>query len=285
MPKLIVNGQVDLMLLLGSLLGKRFLILKIVLAFIFTGLVVALTAKEEFTVIVKVLPESNESSIPKLGSLSGLAGLSGINLPSLPNDESISPLLYEEVVTSTPFIEKLLYTPIYFENVDTTVSSFLYFKELDKPTLSEYILNYTIFLPFKINEWIREDEGMGGESKWARYSKKDWKILQKFKAKFSVLVDQETGMVEVTVNMPDPVATSQISKLLLEEIRFFVEEYKTQKYVKTVEFLENQLLEAERGYANSRKALATFSYKNRNVVSEFVEIERENLKNNVDFDF
>ena len=71
------------------------------------GAVYSLTLNNEYSSVVKLLPEANQANnqSANLGGLAGLAGLAGINIGGAnANLDIINPSLYPNLVESSPFL-------------------------------------------------------------------------------------------------------------------------------------------------------------------------------------
>lgn len=88
----------------------------IALVFGSIGAIYSLTLNNEYSSVVKLLPEANQTNnqSANLGGLAGLAGLAGINIGGAnSNVDIISPSLYPNLVESSPFLLELIKSKIY----------------------------------------------------------------------------------------------------------------------------------------------------------------------------
>lgn len=276
------SEEIDLIELVKFVWLKRVFISKMIVAFLLLGILIAFTSKVEYTATCRLMPESQEGSTPDLGGLGGLAGLAGINL-NLSNSGMLTPELYPEIVKSAPFIDVLINTPVYFENRDTTITSFEFFKNVDKPTLFGLVGEYTIGLPGKIkkalsssNENIVVDYGM------VRYTKESWEIYEDYSERLSVAVDSKSGIISISTEMPDPVASARIANLLVEELTRNVTDYKIEKAQINLDFIEERLEDAQSGYEAKQELLAKFSDRNRHITNSLTQTEYDRLQNDMD---
>ncbi len=285
----IKDDEIDLVELAKLIWARRRFIVKVTSIFFVLGLIIAFTSKVEYEATCKLLPESQEGSIPDLGGLGGLAGLAGFDMSSLGGSSSgvLTPELYPEIVRSTPFVVELLHTPFYFEKLDTTISSLQYFKYLDKPSLFGYILGYTIGLPGKIKSLFssRTEDLVTSESNITRFSKEEWGLIKEYRERFSVSVEVETGIISVEAKLPDPNAVAQVTQTLIESLTERVINYKIEKLQKNLEFVKEQMVEAEQVYESRQKQLARFSDRNRNITTSMIQTEYQRLQNELNIAF
>ena len=92
----------------------------IALLFGSVGAIYSLTLNNEYSSVVKLLPEANQANnqSANLGGLAGLAGLAGINIGGAnSNVDIINPSLYPNLVESSPFLLELIKSNIYNPNL------------------------------------------------------------------------------------------------------------------------------------------------------------------------
>lgn len=280
------GDEIDLVELAKVIWSRRAFILKVTLVFILLGLIVAFTSKVEYAASCKLLPEGHQSMNGNLGGLSGLAGLAGFNVTGLNTNGILSPEIYPEIVNSIPFIDKLINTPIYFEKEDTTLSSFVYFKEVDDLTLFGYISGYTIGLPNKFKKLFIDSEETELENyDLIRYSKEDWELIEMYRERLSISVDSDAGTIKITAEMPDPIAAAKVTEVLVQELTRRVINYKIEKSQKELDFINERFQEATREYESIQQRVARFADSNRNITNSIFQTEYERLQNELNVSF
>lgn len=280
------EDKIDWVELMRSIWLGRWTVLIISSLFFLLGLLIAFTSKPEYTATCKLLPESQDSNMSELGSLGGLAGLAGFDISGIGSSSVLSPELYPQIVNSTPFLLELIDTPVFFENADTTVSSYIYFKELDKPNLFGLLSEYTIGLPSKIRKLFSSEVGeQKNDGALLRFSLDQWKILDKYKKRISVVIDPEIGTIIISVEMPDPLASARVTDLLVKKLTMRVTDYKTEKTKSNLEFITDRFIEAKNNFELKQEELARFTDKNRNVTNSVFQTEYERLQNELNIAF
>ena len=279
--EIIKEDEVDLVELIKNIWLKRLFIIKITGIFLMIGIIIAFTSSVEYKSSCKLFPQSEDSGGLNLGSLRGL-GLFGLGKSGGNND--LTPELYPEIVQSTPFLDKLINTPVYFEKLDTIISSNDYFTEFHKPSLVDYVLEYTIGLPGK---FFKKDKNSISEddSQIKRYSNKEWGLIKNYANRLSVLVDPETRVVTIETELPDPTAAAMIATHLVENLTKNITEYKIEKARFNLSFIQERFIEVEKEYKIKQKQLARFSDRNRNITNSIIQNEYERLKNELDISF
>lgn len=285
--KIIKEDEIDLIELARAIWGGRKLNIKFVILFLLVGIIVAFGSKEEYEASCKLMPESQEGIKPTLGGLGSLAGMAGINIDLGPKG-ALTPQLYPEIAQSIPFLLKILNSPIHFEKQDTITSSYIFFKEIDRPSLSSLILKYTVLLPYEIKDWFtvdEEKETKSSENEIIRLSKEDSGLVDDFRERISVTVNPESGIIAISSEMPDALASAEMANLSVKLMTEYITEYKISKAQENLDFVQARFEESKLKFENSQHALALFNDRNKNVVTAYAQTERQRLQNEYDINF
>ncbi len=278
---IVEKDEIDLVEVAKTIWVNKKTILKSTLVVFTLGLIVAFGSGVEYEASCKILADNQEGAIPNLGGISGLAGLAGINL-NTGGQGSISPDLYPEIVQSLPFQLNALNKELTFENQDTTVSSYFYFKELGSPSLFGYILGYTLGLPGKIKSLFKENSNdkitNNEEGGILRLTEEDYRLIKRFRKKIEVEVDQKTGIISVTTEMPDPMAAAELTQVCVDLLQEHVINYKISKAQENLKFVKERWVEARQRFQNAQENLALFNDRNQNVIAARAQTEQQRLQ-------
>lgn len=285
---IIKDDEIDLVEVAKTIWNGRKLILKVTGIFLLLGLFIAFGSKVEYEASCKLMPESQEGTKSDLGGLGGLAGLAGINL-GMGGGGALTPELYPEISQSVPFLLKILNEPIHFEKQDTTTTSYIFFKEQDNPSYISLFFKYTIGLPFVIKGWLTKDEiseSNTSTSEIIRLSKEDSQLLESFRERISVSVDSKSGIISITSEMPDALASAEMANLSVKLLTEYITEYKISKAQENLDFVLARYVEAKTVFEKYQEQLALFNDRNKNVVTAFAQTEFQRLQNeyNIAFD-
>lgn len=280
------ENELDLVAIINTIWSEKSFIIKVTGCFLLLGIFVAFTSKVEYEANCKLLPESQDAKTASLGGLGGLAGLAGFDLSGFGGSDVLSPDLYPELVYSVPFLDSLINTPIYFEGLDTSITSIYFFKEVDRPSLIELFGEYTLGLPGKLRKGLSDKNNHPiSDYGLIRFSKEDWDIIEEYEDRLTVNVDSETGIINLSVEMPDPVAAAMLTKLLVEELTSVVVNYKLEKSRINLSFIQERFDEAKKDYETKQMQLAQFADRNRNISNSLVQIEYERIQNELNVAF
>lgn len=286
--QIIKDDEIDLIEIAKTIWAGRKIVLKTTVIFFILGLIVAFGSKVEYEASCKLMPENQEGIKPNLGGLGSLAGLAGINL-DMGGTGALTPELYPQIAQSVPFLLKVWKEPIQFEKQDTTTSSYIYFKEIDNPSLLSAIVKYTFGLPFQVKKlFSKSDEEvlkMQAGKKIIRLSKRDTELLEKYQERISVSVDNKSGILTLNTEMPDALAAAELAQLSIDLLTQFVTDYKVSKAKENLDFVQARFDETKKDFEKAQKELALFNDRNRNVTTSLGQIELERRQNEYNLAF
>lgn len=281
------DAEIDLIELAKTIWDRRMFVAKVTGFFVLVGLLIAFTSKVEYVASCKLLPENQEGVTSNLGGLSSLAGLAGINL-NMNSNGALNPQLYPQIAQSHSFISEILNDTIYYENLGLHTTPLYFFKELDSPSLPQLVFGYTIGLPFRLKELLSSEKKTKSNDAtygYTRISKSDFKIYKTLKNRLQVSVDIETGITEIKVEMPDPMAATMLCENVVNGITKKVTNYKTEKVKSNLDFIESSYSEAKDKFEKTQQQLAMATDRNRIISSAVAEIELQKLQNEYDLAF
>jgi uncharacterized protein involved in exopolysaccharide biosynthesis len=280
------EDEIDLLELAKTIWNKRMFILKIVGIGAFLGVIVALLSPKEYKSTSTLMPEySTESQGGASGLLrqyGGLLGVSGGSYNS--NSNAIRVDLYPNIVQSTNFQMQLLQRPFYFSDIDTTATLFEYYTELNSAGVLGILKSYTIGLPGKIlgailpkKELMTSLPGATEESLVLNLSKEEFGVINTLRGKISASLDEKSGIVSVTVTLPDNVAAAAVTEYTIRELTEYLTEYRTEKVLRDLTFVEEQLATAEVRFEAAQLALAEFRDSNQGNLSARAQTDEQRL--------
>ena len=280
------EDEIDLLELAKTIWNKRMFILKIVGIGAFLGVIVALLSPKEYKSTSTLMPEYSTESQGGASSLlsqyGGLLGISGGSYNS--NSNAIRVDLYPNIVQSTNFQMQLMQQPFYFSDIDTTATLFEYYTELNSAGVLGFVAEYTIGLPGKIlgailpkKELMTSVPGSSEESLVLNLSKDEFGVISTLRQKITASLDEESGIVSVTVTLPDNVAAAAVTEYTIRELTEYLTEYRTEKVLRDLTFVEEQLATAEVRFEAAQLALAEFRDSNQGNLSARAQTDEQRL--------
>ena len=281
------EDEIDLLELAKTIWDKRMFIVKVVGIGAILGVVVALLSPKEYKSTATLMPEYSTESQGGASSLlrqyGGLLGVSGGSYAS--NSNAIRVDLYPNIVQSTNFQLKLMDEPFYFSDINAEATLFEYYTELNSPGVLSIIKSYTIGLPGKIlgailpkKELMTTVPGEAEESMVLNLSKEEFEIISTLRQKITASLDEESGIVSVSVTLPDNVAAAAVTEYTITELTDYLTEYRTEKVLRDLTFVEEQLVTAEARFEEAQQALAEFRERYQGNLSIRNQTEEQRLQ-------
>lgn len=287
------EDEIDLIELARHIWDNRVLIYKFVAAGVVLGVLVALLSPKEYQSSATLMPEySSESQGGAAGLIEqygGLIGLSGASYAGSSN--AIRVELYPKIVQSLPFMLKLMDQQFYYEGYDTTATVYEYFNEIYTPSVLSYLTKYTIGLPFLIKDAITGEEqpalplAAQTEDGVVSVTEDQMEVIENLRGRVTASLDEETGIVSVSAKMPEAKVAAQVAKFTIDELTQYLAEYRTEKVMVDLEFVEEQLAEAKARFEQAQLELAEFQDSNEGSLSAKARIEQQRLQSQYDLAF
>lgn len=229
------------------------------------GVIGALSLKEEFVSSGKILPEY-QSKVGGLGQLSGLASLAGIDVGSATGGggDAIGPNLYPDVLNSTPFFLDLF--KIKVKTKDNKEMTFGQFYD-------------TFILDNKIEEKDTKIR-FPTSNQYIAVSYQTEKNLQDLRERISAVIDKKTGLIAVTVKLPDPLVATIVTDYSMNFLANYITNYRTEKAKRDLNFLAERLDAAKGKYYNNQAKKAQYSdqYQLSMMKLQAADLQRERIE-------
>jgi uncharacterized protein involved in exopolysaccharide biosynthesis len=279
------DNQADLVELIQRMWINKGLVIKIAGAFVVLGLLVAIFSSKVYTSACDVVPQASDSSA--LSRMGSLAALAGINLDQMQNVKTLSPLVYKNIMESTTFRKELMQTPLNFKEIDHPISFYEYCtnEEYNKPSIGEYIIKYTVGLPFVILKAIRGEQpspdygalNQSGDSSIETVTKEEYECLKALDDCITIRLDDKKGYVTISANMPEAVAAAQMAQATLELLQRYITEFKIEKVQSNLDFVQERYNEAKSNFEDIQSRRAKFRDANMNTTRYSAHAELEKL--------
>ena len=275
--------EIDLVELIAKLWHNRGLIIKTTVLFMVVGLMVALFSAKVYSAGCEIVPQTGNSS--SSSSLSSLAALAGIRVNNTGNNSTLSPYVYENIVSSVPFRKDLMYTKIHFAEFEEPITLFDYYfnPEYNKPSVGDYIKRYTIGLPGVILGALRGEQEPTDNSNLDIHpeittltpdEEKCYKLLGEITG-FSL--DDKNGYLSLSANMPEPLAAAELAQAMLDNLESYVTRYKIEKVQEDLNFIEERYNEVKAEMEDIQSRRAAFMDANYNITTAAARVQQERL--------
>lgn len=276
--KSILIKEADLLKIVSRVVEKWKFVLVVTFCFAIFGLVIALSTAKRYTTEIVVAPETSGSSFSSSG-LTSLASFAGVDLGMAEGGDAIYPMLYPDIISSLPFLTSLF--DVRVENLDKTVDTTYY----------EYILHHSNktwldhvkAMPLKAVNWVTglfiSSPTGAATSEFNPYmlSKSQMRMVESLNSAIGIFVDKKTDVVTLSFTDRDPRVAAAMADTIMSRLQQEVTLYRTKKALNDCKYVEKMYLEAKDSLELSQERYADFVSHNKNVINEFVIIEKERL--------
>jgi len=217
-------------------------------------------------------------------------------------DEGIGVAMYPYIVESIPFQIDLMQKEVYFSDLGERITIFEYFTEHYKPSavnrFYDFLWNITLGLPNTIRNIINSLGGGGDDSpetidfsQFRNFEEPTFlpgsirSVANTVTDFISVQREPQSGLVLIGVALPDPVASTEMVILVKNLLQDYVVEYRTEKAIKNLQFIEEQYEEAKINFESVQDSLAEFQDRNRDAIRQTLIIQQERLQYEVEMAF
>lgn len=240
--------------------------------------VIVFKKPNEFTSVVSVMPELDASSTGGLSKFAGLASLAGVDLSNISSSDAIRPDLYPSIINNTSFYLYLL-----SQKVKTSEGRVISFKDFyntyydididsSKKGLSDKIRS---LLGIKIRP-IKVEKN----SKLVYLSKVDGEITEELTKKIIADMDKKTGIISISVELPDPLTAAYVAQISMNYLTSFVTNYRTEKSRLDLNFIEKQMTEAKEKFyrIQNKKAKYSDQFQAATIRLQSADVARERIE-------
>ncbi|MDB4179897.1 Wzz/FepE/Etk N-terminal domain-containing protein [Flavobacteriaceae bacterium] len=275
------EDSIDIIALLKTLwIGKK-LIVKTTILFFIIGCVVSLLSPVVYTSKTTFVPQVSEDQMSSSkGSLGSLASLAGINLNqgSSTSDSYLSPLLYSKITNSDEFSLKLIDEVLINLNGDKfSIKQYMLSDTNSSFNLIGFIKKYTIGLFLKNDNELKSKKTVNG---YNFISQEEFDLVKSFKEKFSIVLNEKEGYIEVIASDKDAFISTQLVKIVTKNLQSRIIELRTNKIKERLEYSKNQYEQKQIEFNILQNNVANFKDSNKNIstarfMSELQKLESE----------
>ena len=283
------DDEIDLIALVKNLWDGRRTIIIFTLVGAALGLCIALLTPKEYTANTTMVPQSGQSGSSRLSGLSSLAAMAGFNLNTSSNTESLSPLVYPQIVQSVPFQLELMNTPFQFAELDHPVSLFEYYTGYKKTGILGNIKKYTLGLPAIIIKALKPEQPKTNNglmtSKLISLTREQDNVRKSITANLSLEVNEKEGFLTLSARFHDAVLAAQVAQKAQNMLQEYITTYKIQKAQQQLSFIGDRYDEKKNEFEKTQEKLARFRDQNKNVSSAIAQTEEERLQSEYNIAF
>ncbi len=272
--------EIDFLELAQKVWAERKLVIKACVGAAVIGVVVAFSIPKEYATSMKLAPETTGKSSG--GSMGALAAMAGINLGSSSGQDALSPDLYPDIVSSTPFLTGLFDVNVTTQDGSVKTSLYEYMKEHQRKPWWGSVLS----APFKALGWgmslfreTEKDAPAGSKVDPFKLTPKQAGIVNALSSRIMVSVEKKTGVTTLSVQMQDPVISAALTDTVMHRLQDYITDYRTNKARHDLAFTEKLYKEAKENYYTAQQRYARHVDGNLDVILQSYRSEQERLQN------
>ncbi len=275
-----VNNFITIFDFLIAFFKNYKLVKKLFILFLFIGLLYVVIVPSKYKSTSLVVAEINTNDVfntfNKLNALKNL----GLNLDNA-SATSLSPDAYPKIIKSRDVLLPVIHTKFKIsENDSIYLIDYLINKNLfyyiKKFTIKLPITIYRLFFPRKSHIKLDNDESILILNKDEEYA-----ITILREKLLSVHIDDETGLIIISVSTKKPALSAQINQAILKNFRKKIQKIYDQKNNENLKFIALQIATAEQDLKQAEQAIIDFVEKNSSPQTITLQLELEKLKREV----
>ena len=278
--------EIDIMAIVARLWEKRKFIIKVTCVFAVIGLFVAIFSPKVYTSSCTFVPQTTKKTS---SSISSLAALAGINMNNMSSGETLSPLIYPQVLDNIDFKKELMYSKIKFDGYDEPIALIDYYTnpEYAKFNLIGFIKKYTIGLPGLVigklksvlvkNEDKTDNLSSVDSNSLKAYSKEEYACAKVLGSCVSMSLEEKKGYITIVANMGEALAAAQLCQITFDLLQKYVTEFKISKVKDQKNFIQGRYEDTKAQYEEKQRALAQFMDANKVISTAQARTEQDRL--------
>lgn len=278
--------EIDLIELAQKVWAGRKLIFKACGIAVIVALVVAFSIPKEYVTSVTLAPEvGGRSSSSNLGALAAMAG---VNLRTSAGEDALSPELYPDIVSSTPFLTSLFDVRVQDGEAEIDTTLYVYLKDYQRAPWWGVITS----APFRAIGWVSslfkdeaEEQGGAAELNPFHLTQEESNIANALSGRIAVDVDKKTGVTTLTVTMQDPLISASLTDTIMHSLQNYITDYRTNKARHDLAYMEKLYKEARQEYMEAQEKYASFADTNLDLNRLIYRAEQERLQNEMNLAF
>lgn len=278
------QDSIDIKALLLRFWNKRLFILIVAACFTVFGLIAALTQKAKYVSTCTFVPQfASPMQATPFYSLSSMLP-STESLTAILTGETLSPLVYPQILKNTEFNKELMRVPLHFRKWDEPVCLYDYYndpkyKQFD---LIKAIKKYTIEVP---GRWLRKLEPKEPDvvlpeennKPLSIYTKAEDSVASTISSMLEFQVDKKEFYYKLTVTAKEALVAAELCQATVELMQKYITDFKLSHARQNLEYIQELYDEAKDMYETSQLALAQYSDANRGAMTATTQIRKEQL--------
>ncbi len=271
--------EIDLVELFKQLLKRKKTIGIWCLVGFVLGIIIAFSIPKEYETSVTLAPEINGQGKTS-GNLGALAAMAGVRNNSGDGD-AVSPQMYPDILKSVPFSLSLLNIPLTDKEGKRKFTLAEYLENDTKSPWWSAIMSAPGMILSALKSDDDEDETTGVETQGGpiRITKDESKLIKALDGCISSSVDAKTMVISISVRMQDPVVSAIVADSVVNRLKEFITQYRTNKAREDLRYAEKLNREAKEVYYAAQQRYANYLDTHEGIALYSARTMRDRLEN------
>lgn len=213
--------------------------------------------------------------------------------------ESLSPLIYPQLLSNVEFNKELMRVPLHFEDYDEPVS--LYdlatdpkYRKFSFESVLNAVKKYTIGLPGVILTAIRGEQpdvvvpgsGEDGEDgKISAYTNDEYKVYKSLSKMISLTVEKKDGYLTLSAQSGEALVAAELCRGALNLMQKYIADFKQTQAKDNLAYLQARSDETRAEYLSKQMELAQYTDANRGAHTATSQTRMQQLSSEYDLAF
>ena len=225
------SDEIDLKELWNAIWQGKWLIVAITGVFALCSVLYALNLPDEYksTALLAPASSSSSSSLSKLaGQFGGLASLAGINIGGGGAEDKT--VVAMEIIKTWGFLESFI--------EDNHIQVEVFAAEGWNRSSNQLIIDSELYNS-ESESWVREFDASRGQ----KASPSSWELYERIKERISIIKDQESGLIRLSVEYYSPEIAKKWSDKLVNAINAHIQKQYREEATRSIAYLNEKIKE------------------------------------------
>lgn len=285
------EDSIDYKALIFRLWAKRKYIMYVAGTFVVLGFLIALFQRPVYISTCSFVPLSSSARASN-SSLSSLAAMAGVNLGDMANGESLSPLIYPQILQNVEFNKEMMRLPLHFERYSEPVSLY------DLATDPKYrrfdfgvIRKYTIGLPGVIIRAIRGKQpdivlpDNESQQQISAFTQDEYNVYNSMSDILLLNVEKKDGYLTLSAKASEALVAAELCQGAMNLMQKYINDFKLKQAIDNLSYLQARSEEAKNEYLAKQMELAQYMDSNRGVPTATTQTRGQQLTSEYDLAF
>lgn len=277
------EGGIDIKAIALRLWAKRRFILYVVAGFTALGLVAAICQKNKYISTCTFVPQfSSPIQASPFYTFSPMPSMESVSAILL--GESLSPLVFPQILDNTEFNKELMQVPLHFRKWSEPVCLYDYYND---PKYKEFdfiktLKKYTVDVPGRLLRKIEPKEPdvvlpEDNDKPMSLYTKKEFDVAKKISEMIKFEIDKKEFYFSLTATAKEALVSAELCQATLDLMQKYITDYKLSHARQNLEHIKGLYDTVKTDYEAKQFALAQYLDSNRGTLTATTQTRKDQL--------